>query len=391
MPDLKGREKYEDKVAAALLLSWREPRKTALSGSEPDWRRMEAAIVDNVDPILREVALMAAMLMLQDAAGLTAVPKRFDGKVGTLVGRSAKLLAKRVVKTRKDSWRSMEPFDWQRDELGLDRASAVGVTEVTNAISLGEEAAKDWIETTEGSKLIAIWNIDPRSNVCKICLPLDGKTSAVWGADFPLGPPAHPNCRCFKTFRPARFGESVLVGWVDVGGKRHPPEFIREATGADVLTPLLEIYGERIREGWITINTDENGEGGQKVYVDGSGVMQSGPFSGKTFAQAFRPGGAADKKQAAAKAASPKKSPETPSAVGPAPEPKEAPKSPEPAAPASTQGIGGKHTVGGKPIEKSVLDAALKDQKTRLDLLATSDDPKALASADGQGVESLSR
>lgn len=45
-----------------------------------------------------------------------------------------------------------------------------------------------------------IWRIDPRSNVCPICLSLNGQTIEVYGIRFPQGPPAHPNCRCYLDY-----------------------------------------------------------------------------------------------------------------------------------------------------------------------------------------------
>lgn len=37
---------------------------------------------------------------------------------------------------------------------------------------------------------------------CKICAPLDGHSEKIWGAEFPEGPPAHPNCRCYLHWVP---------------------------------------------------------------------------------------------------------------------------------------------------------------------------------------------
>lgn len=48
----------------------------------------------------------------------------------------------------------------------------------------------------EGKHLIPIWRIDPNSNVCEHCLPLNGHSREVWAMTYPMGPPGHVNCRC---------------------------------------------------------------------------------------------------------------------------------------------------------------------------------------------------
>lgn len=51
-----------------------------------------------------------------------------------------------------------------------------------------------------------------------------------------------------------------------------------------------DVPEEPLTEGWVTINTGDDDEGGQRVYIDGSGKMQTGAFKGKTFDQAFGKG-----------------------------------------------------------------------------------------------------
>lgn len=51
-----------------------------------------------------------------------------------------------------------------------------------------------------------------------------------------------------------------------------------------------DVPEEPLTEGWITINAGDDDEGGQRVYIDGSGTMQTGHFKGKTFDQAFGKG-----------------------------------------------------------------------------------------------------
>lgn len=83
---------------------------------------------------------------------------------------------------------------------------------------------------------------------------------------------------------------------------------------------------EPLTEGWVTINTGDDDEGGQRVYIDGSGKMQTGAFKGKTFDQAFGKGKVKAKRDADQSAPPPAESPK-PTAPDPKPAEKSAPNS----------------------------------------------------------------
>jgi hypothetical protein len=71
--------------------------------------------------------------------------------------------------------------------FSVDRAEMIGVTETGRAITAGSEAAF-------GADDEDIWMVQP--DCCDVCDDLDGEPRSVWSLKFPLGPPAHPNCRC---------------------------------------------------------------------------------------------------------------------------------------------------------------------------------------------------
>jgi GNAT superfamily N-acetyltransferase len=79
---------------------------------------------------------------------------------------------------------------------------------------------------------------------------------------------------------------------------------------------------EPLTEGWVTINTGDDDEGGQRVYIDGSGKMQSGAFKGKTFDQAFGKGKVKAKRDEDQSEPPPAESPKT---TAPDPKPADAP------------------------------------------------------------------
>lgn len=189
MPDLRGREKYENELAAALLLSWDDAVNTALTGAEPDWDRLKASIKAESAASLHATALAAALMLMQELSGTRRLPAGFDVSNG-----QPEALARGLVSTRRAEWKSTpDPQAWVDRWMSRDAAKSIAITEVTTAVGHGEAKLRSEFETL-GVKLVAIWNIDPRSNVCKICLALDGEPEDVWEKEFPGGPPAHPAC-----------------------------------------------------------------------------------------------------------------------------------------------------------------------------------------------------
>ena len=101
------------------------------------------------------------------------------------------------------------------DELAADlapvfgpaRAERIAVTEVTNALALGTEAAGQAAKDTyPGVNVEKVWHTAADDLVCPICAPLNNQTAPLDGYfTVPTGPhagtiikspAAHPNCRC---------------------------------------------------------------------------------------------------------------------------------------------------------------------------------------------------
>lgn len=87
--------------------------------------------------------------------------------------------------------------------FGPDRAASDAVTEITRAVSVAGEAGRA-TALIDGRILTATWNTELDNRVCPVCLPLEGAGPEVWSRLYPLGPPTHPNCRCFLTYRRER-------------------------------------------------------------------------------------------------------------------------------------------------------------------------------------------
>lgn len=127
---------------------------------------------------------------------------------------------------------------------------------------------------------------------------------------------------------------------------------------------------EPLLEGWITINAGDDDEGGQRVYIDGSGTMQTGHFKGKTFDQAFGKGKVKAKRD------------EDQSEPPPAATPK-------PTAPDAPAGDGKPKQAGAIPAPPSGLDSFEADKVAQWHRAATEGNLAKFSSASAlDGIES---
>lgn len=77
-----------------------------------------------------------------------------------------------------------------------DAAETTGITTATRGISTAERAGANDEGIRRGVEVDVKWVTEKDGKVCPICAPLHGRPSIEWVDRFPVGPPAHPNCRC---------------------------------------------------------------------------------------------------------------------------------------------------------------------------------------------------
>lgn len=82
------------------------------------------------------------------------------------------------------------------------RANTIAATETTRANTAAEQWAQNQQQAQGAKRLTSTWNTERDGRVCPVCAPLHGRTDAGWQSVIPAGPPAHPNCRCFLTYKP---------------------------------------------------------------------------------------------------------------------------------------------------------------------------------------------
>lgn len=260
MPPLADRQRYEDQIVADLEPIFSAQYRVAVaSPRDIPYAEFQRRLRGTMQAELAQVFRSAGGVMFNQL-GIVASAGAFGGTAQTWASAAADELASGVVQTsRKLASEAVSKAgdDPQklREALALvflsdSRLQSIAITEVTKAVSAGEHAVvipfnqglfsrrtggrrgeggeeghhfteeqKERQEQEEAylqgrqsrvkgrprtarvyreedAELIPIWRIDPRSNVCEHCLPLDGHSRDYWGHFFPMGPPAHPRCAC---------------------------------------------------------------------------------------------------------------------------------------------------------------------------------------------------
>lgn len=90
--------------------------------------------------------------------------------------------------------------DLLRPAFGPARAEMIAVTEVTRAVSEGQNIYQR-IMRDAGIEMERVWRTNNDDRVCPVCGPLNSKSEDDWRDSLPDGPPAHVRCRCTTTLR----------------------------------------------------------------------------------------------------------------------------------------------------------------------------------------------
>lgn len=232
MPPLADRSNYEASIIAELAPIFQAQFDRAAVARNPSsvpYDRFQADLQQAMAGELFDVfGAAGAALAIGSLGGslLFLNQGAFPNTARRWAADMSRELAAQIVDTSRRM--TSEAFALTRqDRDGLERAlsliylaparlHAIAVTECTRAISAGEHAAvipyNDRIRREghddDGRLLIPVWRIDPASNVCEYCLPLDGHSRDVWARRFPYGPPGHPQCACWiEWMRAAEFAE----------------------------------------------------------------------------------------------------------------------------------------------------------------------------------------
>lgn len=201
--DLENRGELERdlKDELARLTQKQQAEFRRLLGSPPNIENVPVDFWDRVEQERQEV--LAVFLMGVAMANST----RHGGSVGSISGLDqwstgrAQAVARRYrvaaeERARKELDAGSNSRDASRGAFREDSDEGMATTETTAASVTGGEvgaAAAGLISDQD------TWVLHPelsKTGPCEICAPLGGEPRSVWSRVFPLGPPAHPNCKC---------------------------------------------------------------------------------------------------------------------------------------------------------------------------------------------------
>ena len=209
----QAEQRIRDKVAAVLKRFRRKYLDIILEGGTPDYAELTAALKAALGPeiasITTEAALQAAI-----ETGVEFDPAAVNAEAAEWARTYTFELVTGLTKTTRDVVsRAMQQYvetpgmtRGQLEELlqhGFNeyRASMIAVTETTRAYAQAFNQYQRMIKEEAGIEMERIWNTNADESVCPVCGPFNQKPESIWAGEFPNGPPAHVNCRCFLTLR----------------------------------------------------------------------------------------------------------------------------------------------------------------------------------------------
>lgn len=183
------------------------------AGRDFDFSALSVALRFAIEPFLAQTATEAALRIMTEtrlefdpavintAAANWAETYSFE-LVSGLTETTRNVVSGAVKKFIETPGMTREQLEaLLRPAFGGARAEMIAVTEVTRAFSQATLQYSNLIEVETGIIMEGVWNTRADELVCPICGPLNGKRDSLWSDEFPEGPPAHVNCRCFTTLR----------------------------------------------------------------------------------------------------------------------------------------------------------------------------------------------
>lgn len=220
MAEKADRDTNEAAIATALSRLFSDTRQRLDAGERVNWDEFAAQVrAAQRAEYARVFVVMYLLLASEQLQNRTLLA---DSRAEAYAASQARQVAAGLVANVR---RELAAGGRPDVVLSETRASVLAATEVTRAVSAGEEAARQdnasqREETTEPTRpgrtlgeagraalipdgLMGFWVTERDEKVCPICQPLDGQAEPNWRAVFAAGPPAHPNCRCYIRYEAA--------------------------------------------------------------------------------------------------------------------------------------------------------------------------------------------
>jgi hypothetical protein len=208
MPPLADRENFEASIVAGLEPIFQAEFERAISSPGPSiapYSEFQADLQQTMQGELFDVfkaagtALMIGNAIVLSQGAFEETARRWSE------GMSRELAAQVVESSQRMTADAFAIAKGDGEKLAQalalvymadSRLAAIAATETTRAVSAGEQSVVFFFRHDDAPRLAPVWETEKDRRVCEICWPLDGHGRLVYGADFPLGPPAHPMCRC---------------------------------------------------------------------------------------------------------------------------------------------------------------------------------------------------
>jgi len=205
--ELPNRDDNEADLTAMLGSVFEPWAASLIRGGAINWDRFR----DQLEQALRDkLAAMFLLIVLLwgETTGLedpreNAVRAAVDWAVNHARG-----VSQRIVDSVRQGWLDLRqriatlslPPEEVRALLDRQRAEMIAITEITRAHNAGLRYIARRFADVTGDDLAPFWITEKDDRVCPICSPLHLKPREVWEPLFPLGPPAHPRCRCWTSW-----------------------------------------------------------------------------------------------------------------------------------------------------------------------------------------------
>lgn len=220
MPALTDRDQYEAAIVAGLLPVFHEQLERTIKAPRLESISYEAFQAGVQQVLAAELfrAYTSASAMLVIGHSLTFTAGAFEDTARRWSDNFARKTAREVTATSRrltdKAWRISQGDRRAQQQIEADfqralqaiyspaRMNAIAITSVTAAVSNGEHAVVFFFPENRHRRMVALWvTVEeapgvPAESVCEICAPFDQHARELWGSRFPVGPPAHVNCRC---------------------------------------------------------------------------------------------------------------------------------------------------------------------------------------------------
>lgn len=207
--EIPDRDQHEAELLALLLLIFHDLHADIVASRVIPWEGYRVRLIQALTERLATTYVLAALVFAQSKPEFTLDER----SIVTLAlawasSRATEIATRFVARAQTAAAQLLSVFGISRGErtaaadtiAGRAAAESIAITETTAAQSAGNRQAVQLYQVQSGVFLQGRWVTEEDGRVCPICRPLHDTPYEVWGQRFPLGPPAHPRCRCHLTY-----------------------------------------------------------------------------------------------------------------------------------------------------------------------------------------------